>query len=72
MNERLLKFQVGVIVLAALAAALILIVLLGAWPNLFESYYTVYAEFPEAPGVARDAPVLKSGIKIGRVHKVRF
>ena len=72
MNERLLKFQVGVIVLAALAASLILIILLGAWPNLFESYYTVYAEFPEAPGVARDAPVLKSGIKIGRVHKVQL
>ncbi|HHM12127.1 MAG TPA: mammalian cell entry protein, partial [Planctomycetaceae bacterium] len=57
MDEKLLKFQVGIVVLAALAAALILIMLLGAWPTIFESYYTVYADFPEAPGVARDTPV---------------
>ncbi len=72
MDERLLKFQVGIVVLAALAAALILIMLLGAWPSLFESYYTVFAEFPEAPGVARDTPVLKSGIKIGQVRAVKL
>ncbi len=72
MDEKLLKFQVGIVVLAALAAALILIMLLGAWPTIFESYYTVYADFPEAPGVARDTPVLKSGIKIGHVRAVEL
>ncbi len=72
MDEKLLKFQVGIVVLAALAAALILIMLLGAWPTIFESYYTVYADFPEAPGVARDSPVLKSGIKIGHVRSVKL
>ena len=72
MDERVLKFQVGVVLLAASAAALVLIMLVGAWPHFFTSYYTIDATFPSAPGVARDTPVLKSGIHIGRVKSVEL
>lgn len=72
MDERVMKFQVGVVLLAASAAALVLIMLVGAWPHFFKSYYTIDATFPSAPGVARDTPVLKSGIHIGRVKSVEL
>ena len=34
--------------------------------------YTIYIKFTEAPGVSRDTPVRKDGIRIGQVRNVRF
>lgn len=67
MDERQLKFRVGVVVVAAAIITIILITLLGAWPSPFKSRYTVQIEFPSAPGVTIDTPVRKSGIQVGRV-----
>jgi len=72
MDERALKFRVGVVVVAAAMITVILITLLGAWPNPFKARYTLHIVFPEAPGVTIDTPVRKNGIQIGRVAKVEL
>jgi len=72
MDERALRFRVGVVVVAAAIITVILITLLGAWPNPFEARYTLHIVFPEAPGVTIDTPVRKNGIQIGRVAKVEL
>lgn len=72
MDEQALKFRVGVVVVAAAIITVILITLLGAWPNPFKARYTLHIVFPEAPGVTVDTPVRKNGIQIGRVAKVEL
>lgn len=72
MDERVLRFRVGVVVVAAAIITIILITLLGAWPSPFRPRYTVKIQFPTAPGVTVDTPVRKSGIQIGRVSDVKL
>jgi phospholipid/cholesterol/gamma-HCH transport system substrate-binding protein len=72
MDERVLKFRVGVIVIAAMLLAGIMVVLFGDPGSLVRGGYTVHIHFDEAPGVSEGTPVRKSGILIGRVSKVRF
>ncbi|MHB0956410.1 MAG: MlaD family protein [Pirellulaceae bacterium] len=67
MDERVLRFRVGVVVVAAAIITIFLITLLGAWPNPFTPHYTLHIAFPAAPGVTIDTPVRKNGIEIGRV-----
>ena len=66
-----MKFRVGVMVLATLFIAGILVLLFGDTRSLVSGSYTIYIHFTEAPGVTDGTPVRKSGILIGRVHKVR-
>jgi len=70
MDERVLYFRVGVVVVAAVIITIVLVMLFGAWPNVFESQYQITVDFPEAPGVTVDTPVRKSGVLIGRVSEV--
>ncbi len=72
MDERVIKFRVGVMVLATLIIAGILVLLFGDTPSLVRDDYTVYMHFEDAPGVSEGTPVRKSGILIGRVRSVRF
>ncbi|NLX53967.1 MAG: MCE family protein [Planctomycetaceae bacterium] len=72
MDERQLRFRVGVVVVAAAIILVILITLLGAWPNPFTPRNTLHIVFPAAPGVTVDTPVRKSGIEIGRVSKLEL
>jgi phospholipid/cholesterol/gamma-HCH transport system substrate-binding protein len=72
MDERVLRIRVGVVVLAALIATVILVMLFGAWPTMLQSQYDVNIKFPEAPGIAVDTPVRKSGVLIGRVSGVEL
>jgi phospholipid/cholesterol/gamma-HCH transport system substrate-binding protein len=72
MDERVLRFRVGVVVVAAAIITIILITLLGAWPSPFTPRYTMHVVFPAAPGVAVDTPVRKSGIEIGRVSSLEL
>jgi phospholipid/cholesterol/gamma-HCH transport system substrate-binding protein len=72
MNERLMQFRIGVMVLASLISAATLMVLFGGPISLVHRPYTIYIRFPDAPGVTRDTPIRKSGIRIGRVSEVRF
>ncbi len=72
MDERVLRFRVGVVVVAAAIITIILITLLGAWPSPFTPRYTLHIVFPAAPGVNVDTPVRKSGIEIGRVSSLEL
>jgi phospholipid/cholesterol/gamma-HCH transport system substrate-binding protein len=70
MDERVLRFRVGVVVVAAVTITAVLVMLFGAWPNILQAQYTIHIKFPEAPGVRVDTPVRKSGVLIGRVSGV--
>ncbi len=72
MDERVLRFRVGVVVVAAAIITIILITLLGAWPNPFTPRYTLHITFPAAPGVTIDTPVRKNGLEIGRVTNLEL
>ncbi|HEV3137759.1 MAG TPA: MlaD family protein, partial [Pirellulales bacterium] len=72
MDERVVKFRVGVMVLSTMIIAGILILLFGDARSLVRGSYTVYIHFNDAPGVTEGTPVRKSGILIGRVAKVSF
>jgi phospholipid/cholesterol/gamma-HCH transport system substrate-binding protein len=72
MDERVVKFRVGVMVIATLLLAGILVVLFSDTGSLVRGRYTVIIHFDEAPGVTEGTPVRKSGILIGRVSKVDF
>lgn len=69
MDERQLRLRLGFVVVAAALTTAILINQFGDLPVLGQSRYTIYALFPEAPGISVDTPVRKSGVTIGRVTK---
>jgi phospholipid/cholesterol/gamma-HCH transport system substrate-binding protein len=72
MDERVIKFRVGVMVIATLIIGGILVLLFGDTPSLVRDDYTVFMHFTDAPGVTEGTPIRKSGILIGRVRSVRF
>jgi len=69
MDERVMQFRVGVMVLATLIIAAILVLLFGEMPRLVRGTYTVHLVFREAPGVSEGTPIRKSGVLIGRVSE---
>src|SRR5215472_16572621 len=73
MDDRIMQFRVGVVVLAVTLIAGFLTLLFGHFPkSIVNRTYTVYDEFTQAPGIAPDTPVRKNGILIGRVTKVEL
>lgn len=72
MDERVLRFRVGVVVIAAAVITGILIMLLGEGRAFFQRRYTIFLRFPQAPGVTVDTPVRKHGVLIGRVAGVQL
>lgn len=70
MNEKLVAFRVGVVVLAAACLAVVLIGIFGGSQGVFQRRYTVYLNFQSAPNVTVDTPVRKNGVLIGRVSNV--
>lgn len=72
MDERVLRFRVGVVVVASAIVTVVLVMLFGAWPTLLQPQYTLHIRFPEAPGITVDTPVRKSGVLIGRVSRVEL
>ncbi len=69
MDERVMQFRVGVMVLATLIVTAILLVMFGKLPTLVGKY-TIQVRFSYAPGVTNATPVRKSGVLIGRVTSV--
>jgi phospholipid/cholesterol/gamma-HCH transport system substrate-binding protein len=61
MDERIVAFRVGVMVLATMLLAAILTLLFGDVPSLMQGTYTVHIKFKDAPGVGEGTPVRKSG-----------
>ncbi|ADB16808.1 Mammalian cell entry related domain protein [Pirellula staleyi DSM 6068] len=72
MDERTLRFRVGVVVLIAAIITGILVTRLGDMPFPGTSTYEVSVLFPTAPGVTVGTPVRKSGVSIGRVTQVEL
>ena len=70
MDERVMKFRVGVMFLATLIITGILLVMFGKLPTLMGHNYTIQIRFDYAGGVTKSTPVRKSGILIGRVTDV--
>ena len=70
MNERVMQFRVGVVVLATAIIAGILIVLFGDLPSLVQATYPLKMSFTDARGIADGTPVRKNGILVGRVKSV--
>lgn len=69
MDERVIQFRVGVVIIAAALVTGILIFLFGEGVR---SQYTIYMKFDTAPGVTVDTPIRKNGILIGRVSDVEL
>lgn len=72
MNERVIQFRVGVVVVAAVTVAVFLIMIFGEGRSLLRGKYTIYLYFPQAPGVAQGTPVQKNGVNIGRISDVEL
>ncbi len=72
MDERILQFRVGALVLVALLGLATLVLLMGYVPTFGGKKKTIYIMFAQAPGVSRDTPVRKNGILIGRVTDVEL
>jgi phospholipid/cholesterol/gamma-HCH transport system substrate-binding protein len=72
MNDRVMQFRVGVVVLATAIIAGILIVLFGDLPSLVQATYPLKMGFADARGIANGTPVRKNGILVGRVASVQL
>ena len=72
MNDRVMQFRVGVVVLATAIIAGILVVLFGDLPSLVQATYPVKLSFADARGIATGTPVRKNGILVGRVARVEL
>jgi len=72
MNERVIQFRVGVVVVAAAIITLLMVLIFGEGMSFVRSQYTVRLHFPRAPGVTVGTPVRKQGILIGRISKVEI
>ena len=77
MDERLMQFRIGVMVLASLICVAILGTLFGPHADFTDIFqlnekYTIQIRFDEAPGVRENTPIQKSGIVIGRVTKIEL
>jgi phospholipid/cholesterol/gamma-HCH transport system substrate-binding protein len=70
MNEKAMSFRLGVFVLAAGVLALVLVALLGGFPNLFRRYESYAVNFRHASGVNAGTPVRRSGVRVGDVQSV--
>ena len=66
------KFRVGVFMLVSLVAGVGMVYALGARARLFESRYTVHADFTEVGGLNEGATVRLAGVQIGRVKRVNL
>lgn len=71
MDERIVFFRVGVVVLATAFIAAILVAMFSPVNWLFGTgQYTVQIELPQAPGVMEGTPIRISGKTIGRVMDI--
>jgi len=70
MNEKTIRFRLGLFVLAALILLAVLITLFGGFPTYFKQTQSFTVVFPTASGLSKGSPVKKSGVKIGEVSTI--
>ncbi len=69
MDERILKFRVGILVVISMLILGILILTISGKP-FFGSSYQISGEAEDAAGISSGTPIKKFGLPIGRVTKV--
>ncbi|MEZ6104573.1 MAG: MlaD family protein [Pirellulaceae bacterium] len=67
MEERIIQFRVGIVVIASVIIGVILVLYFGEG---FKPKYSLFLKTDMAPGVSKGTPVMKNGIRIGRVSGV--
>ncbi len=72
MDDSRLRFGVGVLVIAAIGIGVILTFLFGAFPAILSREYTLTVNFPSAQGINTNTPVLRDGVRIGRVSSIQL
>ncbi|HTU90869.1 MAG TPA: MlaD family protein [Gemmataceae bacterium] len=70
MNDRRMRWGIGLFVLAALVLLAGLIVMFGSLPTYFKRSNLYTVRFVDAPGVGPGTPVRRSGVRIGEVSDV--
>src|SRR5712692_10824933 len=70
MNDRAMRFRIGIFVLAALLLLAVLVTLFGSFPSLFKRHTEYTVKFQDAPGIAQGTPVRRSGVRIGEVSRI--
>ncbi len=72
MEDTKLRFGVGVLVLSAIGVGVILTFLFGAFPAVLARTYTLTIDMDSAAGVSQNTPVLRDGVRIGRVTNIEL
>ncbi|NQT16687.1 MAG: hypothetical protein HQ582_28270 [Planctomycetes bacterium] len=75
MDERRMQLRIGLMVVGIAIIVAILLFAFGGQESplhYFQAKNVFYVMFPEAPAVTADTSVEKSGVRIGRVAKVRL
>src|ERR1700749_2215633 len=72
MSERQLQFRVGVFVILAMIATVVLVFQFSSLQNRLRPKYRVAVRFRSAVGVAVGTPVRRNGVMIGAVTRVDF
>ena len=72
MDERKQQFRVGITIVATILAFGILVAMFNGPSGIIGDKMTITIKTDEAPGVSQGTPILKSGILVGRVSRVRL
>jgi len=72
MDDTKLRFGVGVLVLSAVGVGVILTFLFGAFPAVLANNYSLTVDMDSAAGVSQNTPVLRDGVRIGRVTDIEL
>jgi len=72
MDDTKLRFGVGVLVLSAVGVGVILTFLFGAFPAVLARNYMLTIDMDSAAGVSQNTPVLRDGVRIGRVTRIEL
>ena len=72
MDENRLRFGVGVLVISAIGIGIILTFLFGAFPSVLQRDYSLSVRFDSAEGIGANTPVVRDGVRIGRVSSIRL
>jgi len=72
MDDTKLRFGVGVLVLSAIGVGVILTFLFGAFPTVLARTYGLTVDIDSAAGIGVNTPVLRDGVRIGRVTQIQL
>lgn len=72
MDDTKMRFGVGVLVLSAIGVGVILTFLFGAFPAVLARNYNLTVDIDSAAGISNNTPVLRDGVRIGRVSQIQL